>query len=256
MTLTVLQISDVHLRREVGDRLLGVDTWDSVVAVLDQALGERSPDALLVTGDVAHDPEPRVYARFKALLAERFSGPVLMLPGNHDVLAAMGELPAALELDGWTVLALDSHVDDEPQAEVDQRELSRLQEACRTAAGEHVLVATHHPPVDVGCPWLDKDRIQNGEELLEWLSGHGAVKAMVFGHAHQIVETSYRHISLLGTPSTCFQFAPRSERFAIDVEQPGYRWLQLGADGSVGSEVVRLDDYALNVDLTQFRKKE
>ena len=202
--LTCLQITDVHLRARPDDTLLGVDTWASVNAVLDQALAEQVPDALLVTGDIAHDPEPEVYQRFFERLSARYSGPILALPGNHDVLAQMGGSVRTdrLQLPGWTVLGLDSHVDEQPAARLDSADVERLKAGCASAGAEHVLLATHHPPIDVGSPWLDKDRIQNGADLLEWMAEHTTVRAMVFGHAHQEIDSSYRHIRLLGTPST------------------------------------------------------
>ncbi len=249
---TVLQITDVHLRAQPDALLLGVDTAHSVRAVLGQALAEGSPDALLVTGDVCHDPEPAAYQRFVAIVTEYFQGPMLCLPGNHDLEAPMRGLltePCVLHLPGWDVIGLDSHVDDETRADVSEKDLAALQESLANVDGRHVLIATHHPPVDVGSPWLDKDRIPNAQELLELLSEHPSVKGMVFGHAHQVVESVYRDIVLLGTPSTCFQFAPNTQTFSIDDSMPGYRWLYLNADGGVVSEVRRVTDYPLNIDL-------
>ena len=49
-------------------------------------------------------------------------------------------------------------------------------------------------------------------------------------------------IRMLTTPSTCVQFAPGSEDFALDDLSPGYRSLRLYADGSVQTEVVRVSD--------------
>ena len=251
----VLQITDVHLRAVAGETLLGVDTWHSVAAVLDQALAEHRPDALLVTGDVAHDPDPAVYARFYGWLKARYPGPTLVTPGNHDIAGNMGALleNAHLELSGWQVLTLDSHVDDEPQALVSDADLAGLEAACNRSANAHLLVATHHPPVAIGCPWLDRDRIQNGHELLEWMAEHGRIKALVFGHAHQELDLAHRQLSLLGTPSTCIQFEPGSNQFSVDEQKPGYRWLLLGEDGSVRSEVRRVADYPLEIDRSAFR---
>jgi Icc protein len=116
-----------------------------------------------------------------------------------------------------------------------------------------VVLAVHHPLLAVNCPWLDKDRIQNAAQLLECLAEQPAVMAVVFGHAHQVVEQRYRHIRLLGTPATCFQFLPESRSFAVDMRRetmmPGYRWLQLEADGSLHSRVERVDDYPLQIEL-------
>ena len=251
----LLQITDVHLRAPTAGTLLGVDTWHSVSAVLEQALAERTPDALLVTGDVAHDPDPDLYARFYGWLKARFSGPVLVTPGNHDIAGNMGPLLEAdrIELGDWQVIALDSHVDDEPGALVTEADFAALRTACGEASSRHLMVATHHPPVAIGCPWLDRDRIQNGPELLEWMAEHSTVKVMVFGHAHQELSFTHRNLSLFGTPSTCIQFEPRSEQFSVDEQKPGYRWLTLHADGTVSSEVRRVDDYPLHIDRSAFK---
>lgn len=249
---TVLQITDVHLRADPDRMLLGVDTADSLRAVLRQAMAEGAPAALLVTGDVSHDPEPAAYERFTGIVAEHFQGPMLCLPGNHDLSAPMRGLlsePCVLHLPGWDVIGLDSHVDDMTEAGVSEEDLASLRACLGNAGGRHVLIATHHPPVDVGCPWLDKDRIQNAPELLELCSEHASVKGMVFGHAHQVVESVHKDIVLLGTPSTCFQFAPNTQTFSVDDSMPGYRWLYLSANGKVGSEVRRVADYPLKVTL-------
>lgn len=255
--LRLLQITDVHLRAAKGDTLLGVDTWHSVTAVLDQAFGEYRPDALLVTGDVAQDPEPDLYARFYGWLKARYTGPTLVTPGNHDIAGNMGALLEAgsLELPGWRVLALDSHVDDEPAALVSESDFATLKAACDRSANANLLVATHHPPVEIGCPWLDRDRIKNGHELLEWMAEHGRIKAVVFGHAHQEINLTHRQLDLLGTPSTCIQFEPGSKQFSVDEQKPGYRWLVLADDGSVRSEVRRVADYPLNIDRSAFKPK-
>ena len=248
----MLHITDLHLRAEPQATLLGVDTDHSLRAVLRQALSEATPDAVLVTGDIAHDPERAAYRRFVRIMNEHVVAPYLCVAGNHDVAGAMAQLlePSELTLPGWRLVALDSHVDDTPQADVSAADWDRLQAAIRATDDRWVLVATHHPPVRVDCPWLDKDRIKNGGELLESLAEHPSVKGMVFGHAHQVVETEYRNIALLGTPSTCFQFAPRSAEFAIDEQMPGYRWLTLAPDGQVVSRVRRLADYPLQIDLS------
>ena len=41
----------------------------------------------------------------------------------------------------------------------------------------------------------------------------------------------------MSTPSTCAQFLPRSEFFALDDRPPGLRWLELHADGHIETEV-------------------
>ena len=257
-TLTLLQLTDLHLLAEPEARLLGVDTEDSLRAVLDRAFAEHQPDAVLATGDITHHGDPVAYQRFDRAVADYFSGPLLVLPGNHDESAAMAgyfEQLELLEIANWSIIGVDSHEDGQPGALLTADGEAQLRQQCLDAAarGQRTLIATHHPVVEVGCPWLDKDRIQNAHELLEWLAERTTVAAVVFGHAHQEIERGHRHIRLFGTPATCFQFQPDSSSFAIDMDpargKPGYRWLMLHEDGSVTTQVKRVEDYPLEIEM-------
>ena len=253
----VLHISDCHLVVD-GTKLIGVDTQASLEAVLRQAVAERTPDAVIASGDLAHDPLPQIYSRFVDTVRRYTTAPLLCLPGNHDVLGAMqtAAMPLApLELGNWSLLALDSHEDDAPRALVSAADRDAVAAALAQADGSHCLVATHHPPVTVNCPWLDKDRIQNAEELLEWLSECSVVgdaarlRSVVFGHTHQAVDDLCNGVPVYGAPSTCFQFTPNSTSFSIDTQNPGYRWLELSADGSIDSQVRRVESFPIQVQL-------
>jgi hypothetical protein len=45
---------------------------------------------------------------------------------------------------------------------------------------------------------------------------------------------------MLATPSTCVQFKPHCANFTLDTIAPGWRWLELHADGTLTTEVCRL----------------
>ena len=74
-----------------GTTLLGVDTHASLEAVLKQALADdgQEADAVLVTGDIAHQALRDVYARLLPTLQQYTDAPVLCVAGNHDVLDIM-----------------------------------------------------------------------------------------------------------------------------------------------------------------------
>ena len=240
----VLHITDLHLLRDERARLLHVDTNETLEAVLAAATGERRPAALVVTGDIAHDPAVATYRRCLRILRKYYQGPVLCLPGNHDLLQPMLDagLPMQpLRLGCWRILPWDTHADDRPGAVWDEAAWrALLAEIAR--AGEHLVIATHHPLVDVGCPWLDKDRLDNATELVECLAQASPVKSVVFGHAHQAIDRRHGNLALLGTPSTCFQFEPHSLEFGLDASAPGYRWLHLRGDGGLRTEVRRVKE--------------
>ncbi len=246
---TVLQISDCHLVRP-GATLLDVDTQASLEAVLSQALARRTPDAIVASGDLAHDPVRDVYARFLDTIRGVYDGPLMCLPGNHDVLAMMqaGGLPLQpLTLAPWSLLPLDSHEDEVPESDISAADRRQVAEAVAASGQPNLLLVTHHPLVAVDCPWLDKDRIKEAEELLTWLQSSevsaGRLRGVVFGHAHQVVEGCCAQLPVYGVPSTCFQFKPRSQKFAVDELGPGYRWLFLHSDGTFTTETERLDSW-------------
>jgi Icc protein len=245
--LTVLQISDTHLQAASASTLLGMDTAASLAAVLDQALAEQVPDAIIASGDLAHEPEPATYQRFRQLLEARFQGPVLHLAGNHDLTAPLLQVlggGSALRLRDWEILGFDTHADHVTEARFDATERRELESRLRACDAAHVLLACHHHPLPVGCPWLDKDCIPAGRELLETCTAHPRVRGLIFGHVHQEVRASCGGMTVLGTPSSCFQFEPHSSQFAIDRSdvrgRPGYRWLMLHPDGAIETEVGRV----------------
>ncbi len=56
-------------------------------------------------------------------------------------------------------------------------------------------------------------------------------------------------VALMASPSTCVQFAPGSAGFKADDQPPGYRWLELRADGSIETAVSRVTDAEFFVEL-------
>ena len=253
---SVLQITDCHL--VVEDALLiGVDTQASLEAVLEQATQQRQPDAIIASGDLAHDPLPTVYERFLQTIRRASDAPLVCLPGNHDVLGAMNKLPCApIEIGNWTIVPLDSHEDEVAPSNIEEEDMAAVAAHMAGSQAEHVLVTTHHPFVEVNAPWLDRDRIQNPEDLVEWLSERSRsdseraervkrLRAIVFGHAHQEVNAECAGVPVYGTPSTCFQFKPHSQQFALDDQPPGYRWLELHDDGSIQTIVERVDAFKI-----------
>jgi Icc protein len=177
------------------------------------------------------------------------------VPGNHDVIEPMrtaGLTFAPLDFGGWQIYGLDMHEDDTLAAQLPGDVKASFERWLDGAHGD-LVIATHHPLVDVGCPWLDPDRLPGASDLLDGLVARnrvadGVVRAVVFGHAHQEVEARHGGIALYGAPSTCFQFAPRTPSFAIDTRAPGCRWLDLYPGGRIATRVLRAD-VALAIDL-------
>ena len=252
--LKVLQVTDCHLFASRAGRLRDLCTLDTLNAVLTQASEEATPDAILATGDIAQEAHPTTYATFLAAVRARFDAPLLCVPGNHDSEPMLSSClpvdPVTLASDegdapsGWRLVGIDTHIEGETAGRTGGAVRARLAREIG-AADEHVLVAGHHAPIPIGADWLDVHRIEDGEELLACLGPHGSngsqVRAYVFGHVHQAVDEVRGPLRLLASPSTCFQFMPKSAGFGVDDKPPGYRWLTLHADGSLTTEVRWLD---------------
>ncbi len=258
---SILQITDLHLLSDDSRRLLGVDTGASLDAVLCAALRDRAADALLVTGDIAHEPTPAAYARARTLIERRHRGRVVWLPGNHDLGALVPESSSTgisaqpLEFGAWAIVRIDTHVDGEEGGGVAASELARLRECLAQSRARFVIVVGHHPALPIGTPWLDTGCIRNGAELLHGLAGDARVKAYVCGHVHQETASMYRNIQLLTTPSSCFQFVAGSRHFSVDTTPPGFRWLELAADGTLTTRVGRATDFVVTLDMAKFKSK-
>ncbi len=117
----------------------------------------------------------------------------------------------------------------------------------RAARCPHAFVFVHHPPLPMDSPALDSLGLLDGAELCRTVAAHPRVRGVGWGHAHQSLDVyGVRHpVRFMCTPATSMQFRSRSSTFETDFDRPpGYRVLDLGADGSIATEVVWLEGYA------------
>ena len=202
-------------------------------------------DRTLVTGDLIQDDSAAAYDRFRELLLP-LNMRIHCVPGNHDVRDLMRQVCCAPpfsycayeEVGDWLIVGVDSCIEDNAGGEVTAAETERLSDIVVGSPAKHVMVCLHHPPVELGSTWLDSVGLRNKETFLERLRTLGRVRLTVFGHAHQAYDDVHEGIRILGTPSTCRQFLPGSDEFAVDEHPPAYRRIALHGDGSIDTEVV------------------
>lgn len=236
----------MHIGERTNFRLAGIPTRDSLAETLDLAVNLKA-DHLVLTGDLAADCNAGAYAEIARQLAH-VDVTASCLPGNHDAPDMLSRfLPChhrEIVLADWRLLLLDTQVPGEVGGNLDQAALDFVNNALECGDRRPILVFMHHPPLSVGCAWLDQHQVANGAELLALLSGSPAVRGVFTGHVHQARSISCAHFHVYTTPSTCFQFTPGSERFAIDDLPPGLRIIDLYPDGRCDTEVMYLQDFA------------
>ena len=248
--LRIAQISDCHMFGDTGTRLRGRDTEASLIAVMDHLLAHGpAPDLILATGDLADDASPAAYRKLNAQFA-RARSVTYFLPGNHDDPARMLEIlgarsaarPQSVEHAHWRLLLLNSAVAGKVSGALGPHQFEWLEHRLSESDPRNILVAVHHHPTPCGMNWMDELILEDGEQLLARLEQDPRVRVVVYGHVHLQIETRRAHLRLLGCPASSIQFKPDSREAITSEQPPGYRMLELSADGGVHSQVQYIDD--------------
>lgn len=256
-SVLLVQLSDSHLFAEADGALLGMTTRDSLTAVVDRVLAEQPQiDLVLATGDLSQDGTVESYQAFRQA-SERLDAPKRWLPGNHDELREMAiaaqqsdVLDPVIDIGNWRVTMLDSAVPGSVPGYLEDKQLQLLAQALSEAPQRHHLICLHHHPVPIGAAWMEPIGLRNPDALFSVLERFPQARALLWGHVHQEFDQMRDGLRLMASPSTCIQFAPNSEDFALDAKAPGYRWLRLFDDGHMETGVSRIDPDLFEVDLS------
>ncbi len=242
--MQLVQFTDTHLFGSRGETLRGVDTLATLRRVLAHAAPVvQSADAILVTGDLVQD-DPGGYRLFREIFAP-LDKPVWCLPGNHDIPDAMQRALAEppfqycgrVDRNGWRIVMLNSFLEGSAGGRLSANELLRLEAALTSAGDLQVLICVHHQPVPMQSRWLDALGLENAADFLAIIDRYPkSVRGVLWGHVHQAYDGARNGVQLMATPSTCAQFRPRSDDFAIDERPPAYRSIRLLPQGRIETE--------------------
>lgn len=173
--------------------------------VIDHLLAmEPRPDVMVVTGDLTDHGTAEEYAAVREQL-DRWPGPVAACPGNHDVLSTyedgIGPAESVLEVGRFRFVMLNSLVrgsggERDDAGELNEASLRFLDE---TLAGDDrdTFVCVHHPPVSIGNEPMDTIMLRNGDALHSVISRHPHVRAVLTGHDHNAIATTFAGRPLL-----------------------------------------------------------
>ena len=249
-SLSVLQLSDLHILADPEGSLLGIKTAYYFDAILALAFAEHEHiDIILLTGDLAQDAIAESY-RYILRKIENYGVPCVCLPGNHDNVNVMQATLNAervncnkqILMKDWQILSLNSQIIGSEKGHLETAELDFLSYCLAHHRDKSTLIAVHHHCLPTDSHWMDTMMIDNSADFLDIITHHPQVKLVLNGHIHQEQDKSIKHVRILGTPSTCFQFKPESQRFGLDDKSPGYRWLCLTSQGTITTTVHRLPE--------------
>lgn len=246
----VLQLTDTHLFEDEEGELLGINTRCSLAAVLEAIASQQIPyDLVLVTGDISQDYSAQSYYLFARMTAE-LKAPIFFLPGNHDdgpleyrLFEKLGINTSRHMICGnWQFVMLNSEVYSQAHGWVQREELEFLQWAVTTYPKLHTAVGIHHLPLNVDSQWLDTQTLHNQDEFRAFVNRMSTVRLVLCGHVHQEFDETRRNVRYIASPSTSIQFMPHSQEFELDTRAPGWRYIYFNTDGSVDTEVYRLEE--------------
>ena len=238
-SILIAQITECHLPADPQQKYRGVNPHKNLKTLL-QKVRLLKPDLLLASGDLSEDGSLVSYEA----LQQHFNPlgvPVLALPGNHDDAGLLAETFPGSPTDKisvsehgpWQIIRLNSSLPGRPEGRLGEEVLAELETLLEKHKHRPRLIALHHQPVAIGSPWIDKYPLIEPQAFLQIIDRHPDVKAVVWGHVHQVFETNRNGTAMLGSPSSAINGLPGAQKFTEDPAGPAFRWLELKGDGAL-----------------------
>jgi 3',5'-cyclic-AMP phosphodiesterase len=243
--MLVAHLSDTHARPEGAFAYGIVDTNAALARAVDAVLALRPrPDAVLISGDLAHEGLAEEYRVLRRQLDRLAPVPVHVVPGNHDrrdeLRAAFPDRPRlrehpvfvqyAADLGPLRLLALDTVVPGRDHGELCPERLAWLDARLAEAPDRPALVMMHHPPIACGIGHMDDIACRDADALGGVIGRHRHVERVLCGHHHRPIQARWRGTLVSVAPSVAHQVAldlePGAEA-AFTLEPPAFhvhRW--------------------------------
>ena len=213
----------------------------------------------VISGDLVDRGNTEDYRALRAAL-DGLAVPYLPMMGNHDdraLMRALLPLPEggmadfvqyAVEADEALLICLDTHRPGAAAGSFCQARLGWLADALAGNRGQPAIIFMHHPPMDLGLPMQDQDRLQDSGPLLELLASQSSVRQLCIGHVHRPITGTVRGIPFATMRSVLYQAPPPEpawnwDNFAPAVEAPAFGVLRVSA-GDVRLQYTQFCDYA------------
>jgi len=214
----LLHLSDTHF---VGGKypLHGVVDSEAHLRRLFEefAKSHSSPDAIVVTGDLADRGEPHAYTRLRALInpvAEEYGALVVWVMGNHDNRASfrvgllddapsMKPVDTVYDLDGLRIIALDTTVPGSHHGEISSDQLAWLANELACPAPHGTILALHHPPMPSVLELAAITELRHQSALATVLRGTD-VRSILAGHLHYATTSTFAGIPVSVASATSY----------------------------------------------------
>lgn len=243
----IAQISDTHLFGGKNQKINGANSYDHLRSVINHIVSlHNKPDLIVVSGDLSQDCTFESYQNLANLL--NTSGiRYLVLPGNHDDVTMINKVfdfnwvkdsvDYSVDFYDWYLYLIDTSYYPEDYGTISREQFARFEKEIRVNKNKPAIVFMHHHPLKINSLWLDKMMLREGDEFNRIVKQNPQIKAVLFGHIHQVYEDNINGIFYGSSPATSYQILPNAEMFAIEKLIPGYRLIELQED-KISSKII------------------
>ncbi len=237
---SIVQISDTHLFGDKNRKINGSNSYQNLKEVMNHLLAlKRKPDLIIVSGDLSQDCTFESYQHLANLL--NTSGiKYYLFPGNHDDVDVINKVfdfnwiknrvDYSFDFNKWFINVIDTSVYPEVVGELSEDQLKNFEKSLSQNKNKPTIVFMHHHPLPVGSKWLDNYILNDAEKFNSIVKLNPQIKAVLFGHIHQVFEKNIDGKFYGSAPASCYQVLPKAEMFTIQNLNAGYRSIELDGD--------------------------
>lgn len=239
--MRIIHISDIHLPNNRGDLVYGKDPYLTVEKALMEIKNlNPEPDLVVLGGDLLNDGTNGNYSVAKDIF-EKHNVPIsAAVLGNHDDLYSFIKNPPfklpenyngyySFCYDNYHFIMLFSATTGRGYGHLDVVQLKWLEKELKNT-NKSVIIFMHHPPVEIGIPWLDKINLVNNDAFWEILSPFkGLIKGVFAAHIHISLSMFYNGVYVCSSPGICSQFDGNTNALKAQIsdEDPGFNIIDL-----------------------------
>lgn len=246
----IIQVSDTHLFGDKQRKINGSNPYTNLKTVLSNISQlQDKPSLIVISGDLSQDCTFESYHHIANLL-DHFGIKYFLFPGNHDDVLVLNKVfdynwvkdavDYSFELNNWFFYVIDTSSYPEDGGKLTQSQLVKLEKTLEQNKNRPTIIFMHHHPIEISSLWMDKMILAEKERFNKIINKNSQIKAVLFGHIHQVFERTIGGVFYASAPSTSFQVLPNCEMFTLEKLAPGYRLIELSKD-TFFSKVIRLD---------------
>ena len=197
-------------------------------------------EACIISGDLTDSASPEALLWLKDLLVD-FPIPTHLMIGNHDDRSVFfdifdnyakdknGFLQYTFNVAEDRFLCLDTKKDEPASSgQYCEKRMSWLDNELKKTK-QNVYLFMHHPPFDVGVPYMDRIKLDEAEAFGDLISSHKNVRHIFVGHVHRPVFLTWRGITCSACPGINHQvpLVGRAVSANYSIEPPMYAVIEV-----------------------------